>query len=101
MIDYEKQKREQTRWLILATLNAARPIGANEHLILQTIADVPLPVSQRELRRELDYLEERGLLKIKNQHTGAWLAELTRDGVDVVEYTCDCDPGIARPVKYW
>lgn len=100
-IDFEKQKREQTRWLILATLNAARPIGANEHLILQTIADVPLPVSHRELRREMAYLEERGLVKISNHQTGIWFAELTRDGIDVVEYTVECDPGVARPAKYW
>ncbi len=100
-IDLEKQKREQLRWLILITLNAARPIGANEQLILQTVQGVPLAVTQLELRREIDYLEERGLVKVRNQHTGNWFAELTRDGVDVVEYTVECDPGVARPTKYW
>lgn len=100
-VDLEKQKREQLRWLVLITLNAARPIGANEHLILTTVQGVPLPVTQHELRRELDYLEERGLVKLSNQQTGVWFGELTRDGIDVVEYTVDCDPGIARPRKYW
>lgn len=100
-IDFEKKKREQLRWLILLTLNAARPLGANEGLILDTVQAVPLQVTALELRRELDYLEERGLIKIQNQHTGVWLSELSRDGVDVVEYTVECDPGIARPQKYW
>jgi len=31
----------------------------------------------------------------------AWFGKLTREGVDVVEYTVLCDPGIARPRKYW
>lgn len=100
-IDLEKQKREQLRWLILATLDAARPIGANEHLVLSTVREVLPDVTTLALRRELDYLEERGLAKLARKDTPTWTAELTRDGVDLVEYTCDCDPGIARPTKYW
>jgi len=39
---------------------------------------------------------------ILKRHEGApWTAELTRHGVDVVEYTVECEPGIARPKKYW
>ena len=30
-----------------------------------------------------------------------WFADLTRLGVDLAEYTIDCQPGIARPDKYW
>lgn len=100
-VDMERSKREQLRWLALITLNAARPVGANEHLMLSIVHGVPLHVTQRELRLEMDYLEERGLVKISNRHAGVWFGELTRDGIDVVEYTVDCDPGIARPVKYW
>ena len=33
-IDMEKHKREQLRWLILITLNSARPLGANEDLVV-------------------------------------------------------------------
>ena len=28
-------------------------------------------------------------------------ARLARHGVDVSEYTVDCEPGVARPAKYW
>lgn len=100
-IDLEKQKREQLRWLILETLNAARPIGANEGLILQTVNAVQHGVTALELRRELDYLAARGLAEVTGKTTPMWHAELTRDGVDVVEYTVECDAGIARPAKYW
>lgn len=100
-VDLEKQKREQLRWLVLLTLNAARPIGANEHLILQTVQDVPVPVTQLELRRELDYLADRKLITLSGQDGPVWFAELTRHGVDVVEYTVSVEPGIARPKKYW
>ena len=100
-IDLEKQKREQLRWLILETLNSARPIGANEGLILNVVNEVQGGVTTLELRRELDYLADRGLVKLTGKESPMWHAELTRDGVDVVEYTVGCDAGIARPRKYW
>lgn len=100
-IDLEKQKREQLRWLILETLNSARPIGANEGLILNVANDVQGGVTLHELRRELDYLSDRELVEVSKKDTPMWHGELTRHGVDVVEYTVECDPGINRPRKYW
>ena len=100
-LDLEKQKREQLRWLILETLNSARPIGANEGLILNVVNEVQGGVTSLELRRELGYLAERKLVEVTGKQSATWHAELTRDGIDVVEYTVDCDAGIARPQKYW
>ena len=102
-IDFEKSSRETLRWLILSTLNAARPLGAAEMLILSAISGIPFRVTALDLRRELDYLEERKLVEIDpaSKDTPAWHSKLTRYGVDVVEYTVPCDPGIARPKKYW
>ncbi|WP_290889419.1 hypothetical protein [Arenimonas sp.] len=101
MIDLEKARRETLRWLILLTLDKARPLGASEGLILSVIAQVPQPVTAHELRREMDYLADRQLISIAGRESPQWHAELTRDGVDVVEYTVPVDPGIARPAKYW
>jgi len=103
VIDYEKASRETLRWLILATLNAARPLGAAEPLILSAIAGIPFRVTALELRRELGYLEERGLASIDpaSKESPSWHTKLTRAGVDVAEYTVPCDAGIARPRKYW
>ena len=50
---------------------------------------------------EIDYLHDRQLVQVDKQPTGRWFAELTRIGVDLAEYTIPCEPGIARPAKYW
>lgn len=100
-MDMAKVRREMMRWNIILTLNNARPIGAAEELVLSVVQAISPDATQVEVRRELDYLEERGLVKIKREPNGHWLAELTRHGVDLAEYTVDCDPGIARPTKYW
>lgn len=100
-IDPAKARRESMRWAILLTLNNARPIGAHEALILSTIQSIYPDATQRELRCELDYLGDRSLVMLKIDPSGPWSADLTRLGVDVVEYTVDCQPGIARPAKYF
>lgn len=100
-IDHARLRREALRWLILLTLNNARPIGAFEGLILSVAQSEYPDATALELRREIDYLHERELVKVDKQPSGRWHAELTRHGVDVAEYTVDCEPGIARPTKYW
>lgn len=101
MIDHSKVRREHMRWTILLTLNNARPIGAHEQLILSTIQGVYPDATPVELRRELEYLDDRELVDAEKSPSGAWHAKLTHYGVDVAEYTVDCHPGIARPEKYW
>ena len=100
-IDHSKVRRESLRWLILLTLNNARPMGAQEGPILSVAQSVYPDATQLELRRELDYLHGRELVQVVKSPSGPWHAELSRHGVDVAEYTVDCEPGIARPAKYW
>lgn len=100
-VDFEKGRRETLRWLILLALNAARPLGAGETLILVAARDAIPDVTSRELRNELDYLMERDLIRLEGRDTPQWRAKLTRHGTDIAEYTIDCEPGIARPTKYW
>lgn len=49
-----------------------------------------------ELRRELNYLADRKMVDLEKKPSGDWFADLTRLGVDLVEYTVECGPGIAR-----
>ncbi|TCS38511.1 hypothetical protein EDC30_102250 [Paucimonas lemoignei] len=98
--DMEKARRETNRWLILQCLNCSRPLGAGEALLLSALADT-VEITQKELRCELDYLQERQLVELKGQDSPQWHARLTRTGIDLVEYTIPCEPGIARPQKYW
>lgn len=99
--DLMRVRREALRWLILLTLNNARPIGAFEGLVLSVAQSEYPDATGLELRRELEYLGERALVRLDRQPSGRWHADLTRFGVDVAEYTLDCEPGIARPPKYW
>lgn len=101
MLDQAKVRRESMRWSILLTLNNARPIGAYEELVLATIQAIYPDATALELRRELDYLADRELVALRKEPSGRWFADLTRFGTDVAEYTLDCEPGIARPQKYW
>ncbi len=100
-IDPEKARRENLRWFILLTLNSARPIGTSEAVILSTVQGIIPDVTPREVRNELDYLFHRELITLERRDSPVWHADLTRTGIDVVEYTVPCDPGIARPQKYW
>ncbi|MBF0340225.1 MAG: hypothetical protein HQL95_04600 [Magnetococcales bacterium] len=100
-IDHAKVRRETMRWNILLTLNHARPIGAIEDLVLATIQGVFPDATLAELRRELDYLSDRNLVELTKHPDGSWYCDLTRHGTDLAEYTVTCEPGIARPAKYW
>lgn len=101
-IDLEKAQREESRWRILRALDAGRPHAVAETVLFRVLHDISLPITPHQVRRELGYLEERGLVHVNGRGVSpTWLAELTRDGVDVVEYTVACDAGIARPAKYW
>lgn len=100
-IDLEKACREEARWRILYTLDRGRPEPVAENLILRCLSDIKLAFTPSGLRRELAYLEVRELIHIigRGEDDDIWLAELTRVGIDMVEYTVPCDPGIARPVR--
>lgn len=100
-VDLEKIRRETIRWQILLTLQNASPVGAWEELILSVIQATYPDATPLELRRALDYLCDRLLIQLEKNPSGRWFSDLTRVGTDVVEYTVDCDPGIARPQKYW
>ena len=100
-LDTAKIRRESMRWNILLTLNNARPMGAYEELVLSTVQSIYPDATALELRREIDYLADRSLVDLRKEPSGRWFADLTRYGVDVAEYTVDCQPGVARPAKYW
>ncbi|MEF2154663.1 hypothetical protein V3390_00175 [Luteimonas sp. FXH3W] len=100
-IDLDKAHREQARWRILKVLDSGRPMAVSELVILQALNDATLSLTPNGLRRELKYLEDRRLVTLANLSSTVWAAALTRFGVDVVEYTVDCMPGIARPAKWY
>ena len=79
-----------------------RAVAALELLIAEGSQAARDPdASPIEVRRELDYLGDRKLVELRKDPAGPWWGGLTRYGTDLAEYTVDCDPGIARPKKYW
>jgi hypothetical protein len=96
----EKAKRETVRWHILRVLDSGRPGAVSEMLITECLKAASLGVTMTELRRELDYLADRQLVTLHRDDTPVWSAKLTALGVNVVEYTVECKPGIARPPRW-
>lgn len=101
-IDQAKHRREFGRWVLMLALYNAKPVGAFEELLLSILQGMWPDATRREVQLGLDYLADRKLIDLeKNAGTHKrWFADLNRYGVDVVEYTVPCEPGIARPEKY-
>lgn len=97
----ERIRREGMRWHLINTLNKARPYTTGEVFLLDVMRGIYPDATALELRQQLDYLADRKLIAVTKQPHGTWFADLTRLGVDVAEYTVNCEPGIARPEKYW
>ena len=97
MIDIARIRREAIRWYLIVSANVSRPQGIYVEAMLPVVQSVYADATELELRRELDYLEERELVKIKRDGMDRWFVELTRHGIDLAEYTTVVEPGIARP----
>jgi len=94
-IDLKRIVRESVRGAMLWTLHLARAFGANEDTLQQVIYRSGYGLSDMEIRRELEYLELRGLVEIgRPTDSPFWWVKLTRNGIDVQERTVPCDPGI-------
>jgi hypothetical protein len=100
-VDHDRVRREDLRWLAVLTLNKGRPSDLPEEQILSVAQAVYPDATPIELRQALDYLAERDLIELDRAPHGRWRAKLTRCGIDLAEYTVACEPGIARPAKYW
>ena len=100
-IDLDKAQREETRWRILRALDAGSPSAVAETVLYRALADIDLPLTPHGLRRELDYLRDCGLVTLECEETPTWMASMTAQGVNVVEYATPAPAGISRPKKWW
>lgn len=92
MVDITRVRRESLRWSLLVALNKTRPYTASETLLLDVSRAIYPDTTPLELRRELDYLADRKMVELEKKPSGDWFADLTRLGVDLVEYTVECGP---------
>lgn len=94
--------RQEVRGRLLMALYFARPHGATAVLLWRALDDSDLPVSDKELSREADYLAGKNLIAIDGDvTTGNWSAALTAQGQDVMEYNVAAPPGVKLIDKYW
>jgi hypothetical protein len=100
-LDIEQRQREEARWRILRVVEAGRPVPVSEQIVWRVLTDIKLSLSLNQVRRELSYLQDLGLLELEGEDNDIWFAKLTAQGVDVVEYTLKAPAGVARPRKYW
>ena len=96
--DVLRARREAIRWHLLSAVDVSRPVGIYTEALLSIIQSVYPDATHQEIRRNLDYLEEREMCKISKDPMDRWFVDLTRTGIEFVEYTIDAQPGIARPV---
>lgn len=97
MIDLVKIRREDIRWHLLQAVNLSRPVGIYTEPLLVIVRAVYPDATHHEVRLALDYLEERELVRVQRDPMDRWMVELTRTGIDFVEYNIDAQPGVARP----
>jgi len=100
-MDIEQTRREEARWRILRVVDAGRPVAVCEQIVWRVLTDIKIALSLNQVRRELSYLRDLGLLDLEGEDSDIWFAKLTALGVDVVEYTAKAPAGVARPRKYW
>jgi hypothetical protein len=92
-----RTRREALRWIFLKTLHIdMRYIGTDLALLNVARSEYP-DATLTEVRRELQYLFLAKLLTL-TEKKNRWQLQLTRDGVDVAEYSIQCPPGIGRPL---
>lgn len=95
----ERDRREFIRWLLLLAANINRPTHSTLRFLLSVVRAEYVDCTELQIRRELDYLESRDLVRVFTDPLGQVSADLTRYGIDVAEYTVAVEPGIARPAK--
>lgn len=93
----DKKFLPAVRWDILRTCRIAGHIGTSENILREVIRSEWVAVTQKVVRDELHYLEQRRLIEVQRSEISAWIVKLTRHGYDVVDYQVDCEEGIRRP----
>jgi hypothetical protein len=94
-----RSRREFIRWVLLMAANINRPTHSTLRMLHGVVVGEFPDCTSLEVRRELDYLESRELLKVFTDPLGQVSVDLSRHGIDIAEYTTVCEPGIMRPPK--
>jgi len=78
-------RRKEIQIIVFAVIDSARPIGVYEPLILSVLRDVSIQCSESQLRRELCYLEEAGVIRLDRVDDAPWRASLAGRATGIAE----------------
>lgn len=88
---------ESGRWLMIVAIGEAGYVGATEEMILQAIVEHWPETTSEWIRNQLNYLEDKGLVKIEKHEVKQWRVVLAHYGHDVRDYVVPVPLGIRRP----
>ena len=94
--DMEMSRIEVERRMVLLVLEASSPVGSSEDMILNALRRHRYPTIPSEVKKYLDYLEQKGLAQIEDRDADLWHATITATGVDVLQGVVKTPHGIAR-----
>ncbi|MEM7047064.1 MAG: hypothetical protein AAF442_05365 [Pseudomonadota bacterium] len=95
-MDLQAPTKAVLRRDILRAIDASRPVALSETILARALAGLPYEPTPRGLRREVGYLQSKGLVQVRKDEA-CWVMELTALGVDVLEGTEPMPAGIAPP----
>lgn len=93
----DSSRTQTVRYLLLMTLNVARPGECQAYMLRSVLTTVYPDATEHEVMRELDYLHSRQLITVRSTPLNQTFAKIVRHGIDVLERTIECDPGILLP----
>ena len=85
------------RWDILEALNQIAPDWIREDVLSRALEKSHLLPPGANIRRELDYLEQKQFILIDKEAGAQWLLKLSATGIDYLEYSAPEIMGIDRP----
>lgn len=95
-MSYSDTINEHLRITILRLLAEDNNYKINESLLLDLVGGFGFNPSRDNIRTQLAWLEEQGLLKVAKDTQSCWLAELTARGDDVAKCRTRV-PGVKAP----
>lgn len=78
--------RELARLQIALALNNVLPFGLFEEQILAIVRSIRAKTTALEIRRELEFFAESGLVEIRKDPGRSWFASLTQYAVDQIAH---------------
>ena len=71
-----RERRKAIRAIAFAAIESSRPIAIWETTILSVLRGVPIQCRETELRRELCYLEDKGIIRLDRVDGAPWMARI-------------------------